>query len=396
MHQSKLKFIDLHRNIFLSPSSFPNLLKLSKTYIHILKPFRSLFVTVHPEMDDGVFDENLGQIVNIIVTYDMSWSKRGNGRNYDSLNGYSVIIGFVSGKILDYATRNRKCRKCDKGHSKEDHDCRLNFEGSAKAMEADAGVELINRSTILKEAGLQVRVFVGDEDSSLTAAIRKDNPSVTMYKLADKNHLEKNVSNELYKMCNTYKELNKKGVISHIKKCFSYAVAQNKGDGENLAIQLKKLPDHLFGSHENCGKWCNSSKSHTVQLKDQALYEQMVIFFEKYATNAHKFSVAASSQANESLNNIIANKAHKSKCLSTSASCDFRVADSVCVKNDGKRSILNVQNNAGIPIGTFTSKFAIATDRKRFIRAEKSRLKSKKLRRLELKNNRENLRKKKK
>jgi len=97
----------------------------------------------------------------------MGWSKRGNGKSYDSLNGYGTIIGFLSGKILDYTTRNRKCTLCDLGgHNKHDHDCRRNFEGSAKAMEADAGAALVTNSTILKEVGLNVRVMIGDEDSS--------------------------------------------------------------------------------------------------------------------------------------------------------------------------------------------------------------------------------------
>ena len=86
------------------------------------------------------------------VSYDMGWLKRGNGRSYDSLNGYGAIIGFLTGKILDYRTRNRKCYLCDLGKEKTDLDCRKNFSGSAKAMEADAGAELLNRSDILKDA----------------------------------------------------------------------------------------------------------------------------------------------------------------------------------------------------------------------------------------------------
>lgn len=156
------------------------------------------------------FDQAIGEVVNIIVGFDTGWSKRGNGRSYDSLNSYSTIIGFLSGKVLDYATKNRKCMKCDLGHKKENHDCRMNFQGSAKAMEADAGVELINHSNILKEVGLQVRVIIGDEDNSMIAAVRNDNPDVNFHKLADKNHLTKNFSNELYKMRNKYKQLNRK------------------------------------------------------------------------------------------------------------------------------------------------------------------------------------------
>ena len=68
------------------------------------------------------FDKSLGTLVNIIVSYDMGWSKRGNGRSYDSLNGYGAIIGFLSKKILDYRTRNRKCHLCDLGRSSDKHD----------------------------------------------------------------------------------------------------------------------------------------------------------------------------------------------------------------------------------------------------------------------------------
>lgn len=272
--------------------------------------------------ENSSFNTAVGEIVNIIVSYDMGWTKRATGRSYDSLNGYSTIIGFLSGKILDYATKNRKCRKCDLGHKKEDHDCRLNFYGSAKAMEAAAGVELINHSKVLEESGLQVRVIIGDEDSSMIAAVRADNPTEKFHKLSDKNHLTKNFSNELYKMRDKYKQLARKNVIPDIKKCFAYAVSQNKGNSYNLAVNLKQIPEHVFSRHENCGNWCNPNKKHTLPLTNEALYEELVCFFDKYASNSHKFSVAASSQSNESFNNIVANKAHKNKCLSTSAACD--------------------------------------------------------------------------
>jgi len=79
------------------------------------------------------FDTICSKVVNIIVSYDMS--KHGNGR---SLNGYAAIIGFLSQKVLDYTTRNRQYSLCDRKHDSKSHDCRKNFEGSAKAMEADA------------------------------------------------------------------------------------------------------------------------------------------------------------------------------------------------------------------------------------------------------------------
>jgi hypothetical protein len=294
---------------------------------------------------DTTFYSTLTDIVNIIVSYDIGWSKRGNGRSYDSLNGYATIIGFFTKKILDYATRNRKCTMCDKGHSKEDHDCRLNFQGSAKAMEADTGVQLIKKSNILKEAGLNVRVIIGDEDSSTIAAVRKES-SETVHKLADKNHLVKHFTSKLYELAKKCKQLNKQGVISHVKKCFTYAIAQNKGQTTQLADILRSIPDHLYGQHENCKEWCSrqeNSTKQTIKLTDETLLNELKIIFDKYANNAQKFSMVASSQSNESVNNIIAHKAPKNVCLSKSAACDFRVASAVCTKNDGECSILNVK-----------------------------------------------------
>ncbi|KAK0071037.1 hypothetical protein PV325_013636, partial [Microctonus aethiopoides] len=90
------------------------------------------------------FDYAVGSIVNNIVSYDMGWM----------------------------------------GKNKSEHDCRHNFNGSAKAMESDVGDDLINNSIILKETGLNVRVVIGDEDSTTISAVRRGNP-LTMFKLAD-------------------------------------------------------------------------------------------------------------------------------------------------------------------------------------------------------------------
>lgn len=202
------------------------------------------------------FDSAVGNVLNIIVSYDMGWSKRDNGRSYDSLNGYGAMIRFLSGKVLDFRTRNRKCKRCDLGHPKESHDCRLYFKGSAKATEADVGADLLNRSEILAAKGLCAKVFIGDEDSSTIAAIRRDCTD-TVYKLADKNHLNKHFTTDLYNLQAKFAEMRKKDVIPHLKKCFSYAVAQNYGKPSNLEKILKVIPDHDYGYHGNCGKLCH-------------------------------------------------------------------------------------------------------------------------------------------
>lgn len=76
------------------------------------------------------FDARVLDVINIIVSYDMGWSRRSHGIAYDSLNGYGAIIGLLSGKVLDYRTLNHKCRMCDNGHDPQDHDCHKNYTSS--------------------------------------------------------------------------------------------------------------------------------------------------------------------------------------------------------------------------------------------------------------------------
>lgn len=317
----------------------------------------------------------------------MGWSKRGNGKSYNSLNGYGAIIGFLSGKVLDFRTRNRKCKFCASGRSQEKHDCRLNFKGSAKAMEADVGAELVNDSSILKQAGLNVGVVIGDDDSSMIAAVRR-RKSAKIFKLSDSNHLKKNFSKELYAMQTEFKEMKRKNVIPHLKKCFNYAVAQNKGNSVKLARTIAAIPDHVFDDNENCGTWCHNhpdslkkGKKQTIVLKDQHLYASLKKHFSKYAANSAKFSIAASSQANESLNNIMAHKAPKNMCYSLSESSDYRWASAICTKNDGEQYLSTVKEKLDLSPGKNTELYAANRDSQRKRRAEASQMHSAKCRR---------------
>ena len=102
----------------------------------------------------------------------MGWFTRGTGRTYDSLSGTAALIGFFTKQVIAYVTLNRKCKKCDIGHSPQDHDCRLNYVGRAKGMEPHAAVLLTKENVILKQCFLEVGVVIADNDSSSICAIR--------------------------------------------------------------------------------------------------------------------------------------------------------------------------------------------------------------------------------
>jgi len=147
------------------------------------------------------------EVVNTIVSYNMGWSKRGNSRSYNSLNGYAAIIGFLSKKYWPIQRGIANAVFVIENMIRKDY--RKNFEGSLKTMEADAGVELLTKSKVLEDAKLSVGVLIGDEDSSTIANINKTSNKV-VYKLADKNHLIKlHFVNDLYKLSETCKKLKK-------------------------------------------------------------------------------------------------------------------------------------------------------------------------------------------
>lgn len=341
------------------------------------------------------FDKAVLDIVNIIISYDMGWSKRGNGRNYDSLNGYGAIIGFLSGKVLDFATRNRKCKLCDTGHPQDDHDCSKNFVGSAKAMEPSVGAELVNNSPILEEAKVKVRVVIGDEDSSTIAAIRRGNPN-KIFKLADYNHLKKNFNNDLYALQPKFKEMKRKEVIPHLRKCFGHSIFINKGNVAQLKRSLHHFPEHLFDCHENCGNWCKRKlgerHKQTVLFNNPELREKLQQVYDKYANNAEKFSINASSQGNEALNGIMAQKCPKNRNYSTTASSDVRFASSVLCKNEGPLSIIHINSKLSLSPGKHTVAYLSQQDKASNNRTARAKLPATKCRRNLLVQMRKNLR----
>lgn len=96
--------------------------------------------------------------------------------------------------------------------------------------------------------------------------------------------------------------------------------------------------------------------------------------FNNYANSLSKFSVRASSQGNESVNNMITHKAPKNICYSRSASADYRVASAVCSKNKGERSLISIKNNLKLPFGIHTVEYADKYNKQRLKTAVKSTL----------------------
>lgn len=333
----------------------------------------------------------------------MAWSKRGPGRNYDSLNSYGAMFGTQSGLIIDYGTRNRLCKMCSLGYPKSDHDCRQNFIGSAKAMEANLAADIAANSEVLLEHNLQLGILCGDEDSCAIAAIRA-NSSHPVVKLSDRNHLNKGLKKILYqllKSSNFGKEFNGK-TIDYLFTCFTYATAQHHGDSAALATAVRNIPEHAFNNHDGCvtSPWCEykydpenySHKTIGEGLKNPQLYSELTQIFNGLAANSDKFAFSVSSQANESLNSAISRKAPKALCYSQSESMDFRVASAVAEKNLGEEYIQVVYEKLHVNAGELTKKHLSRVKKIKTCKRAMAKTVAFKRKRIELKKTRTELR----
>ncbi|KAK0072203.1 hypothetical protein PV325_011745, partial [Microctonus aethiopoides] len=221
-------------------------------------------------------------------------------------------------------------------------------------MEADGALALVTNSKILKGANVEVGVFIGDNDSCSTSAV-KENSAHFILKQSDLNHSTNGVGSMLYEIrknskLDPDKELSH-DIIKHIKRCFTFAIKQSKGNVLKIRAAIINIPYHLFDRHNNCGSWCRSNKENVsgVRLSNSDLFEALKNIFSQFGENAQKFVSGASSQANESLNLSICNKTPKGIPYSTTESADFRSAATVAQKNSGFNYIQKSMDRLEIP-----------------------------------------------
>ena len=272
--------------------------------------------------------------------------------------GHTSMIGRNSKKVMGYAVCCKTCRVCDHASARKVpprvHDFRKNWYGSAKAMEPSMVVEMIQKAN----EAVKIGTIIGDDDTTTIARVRAE-VDESIKKCSDKNHVRKSLSNELYTVKDKHKHKLSVKSISHLQKCFTYAIDQNRGDAAGLAANLQAIVPHTFDNHEHCEqqdvKWCgylsapevyrHKSLAHGKGLTGAELHKDLTNVFDAFIQNADKLAHLESSQANESFNNIVASKAPKNKHYSGSESLSYRVSAAVSQKNDGHTYITRVSHH---------------------------------------------------
>ena len=216
-----------------------------------------------------------------------------------------------------------------------------------KSMESSVACELWNKAPM---SNTRYTIYIGDDDSPTLSQMHENVPyGVT--KWSDITHIKRSLTTRLYNIsehkfsnCSTLSQK----VINYLTKCFSYCIAQNKGNHVQLKNSLKQIVPHAFGDHNLCNSsWCKFSDNPTTyrhkglpQGKDlfgEKLKEVLTELFAECYTDTviSKLAPCANSQRNESLNSVIGTKNPKTRYYGGSESSDFRVACAIAQVNNG-------------------------------------------------------------
>ena len=111
--------------------------------------------------------------IDIVVSFDMGWQKKGLGHTYDSISGHAFMSGARARKMLACMICCKLCSVCTVaekvGKEPEEHECCKNYKGSSKGMEAFAALELVKKAYF--DRGFIVGFIVAGDDSSMKALL---------------------------------------------------------------------------------------------------------------------------------------------------------------------------------------------------------------------------------
>ncbi|VDI43935.1 Hypothetical predicted protein [Mytilus galloprovincialis] len=326
------------------------------------------------------------------VCADHGWQKRG----FDSLTGHTFLMTKrkYGNKVCKTVVKHRICATCKwwkrkrPGRKPKPHRCVCNHRGSARLMESQAGIEAVRE---MMEQGTPIKTIEGDGDNTLMARIRSE-LGVNIKKKLDKNHSVKNIKD--LKLTNH--------VVKHLSKTIKYIFAKNQGQPEAFQRNLAAFIPHQFGDHSKCEarfcgykrkpgvKYLHRSLPYKAPLKNPALCEKLVSLFEPIVGNATVYSDLGSSQACEAAHRAASLRAPKHLHYGESENLDY-----ICyfkaeaTKSYGYiSSILCTFKEHGLSPGSYTVPYNLKKDMERECRQQKATQLDKKLRRLQLKEER--------
>ena len=189
-------------------------------------------------------------VADIVVSCDGTWQQR----QFLSLNEAVTVITSDTGKCVDYRVKSKQCASCTSWESRKSadpdlyeqfiskHDCDINHESSAGAMEVPGLTECFMESE--KNRRLHYTSYIGNGDTNSYSEVVKTDPypGTAVQKLECVGHIKKRFGGRLRKLKSSDKSPLSEGrltekMINKLQNYFGIAVRQCTG---TTVYQLKK------------------------------------------------------------------------------------------------------------------------------------------------------------
>ena len=342
-------------------------------------------------------------VVDIAVSFDGSWHKRGHTSNY----GIGCVIDVLTGYVIDYEVMSKLCRVCEQAKRdlgvgspefaiwEEGHisGCQKNYEGSSGGMEAIAAERLWKRSLLY---GLRYTTLLSDGDSKTFSHLQSLNVygSTQIQKEECVNHVSKRLGTGLREVAKKFKLGGKKYgsltnvTIQKLTRYYGNAIRSNSHDLKAMKNAVLATLHHCASTdakplHHRCpsgsDSWCfhkraealnKPSGSHQQHLHTPLSTEviaKIVPVYERLASYAllERCLRGQTQNSNESLHSVIWRKCPKDSSVSK-RKIDLAVAAEVGEFNSGFAiTMKRMLEQSGISPGREGTKIAHARDKKR-------------------------------
>lgn len=353
--------------------------------------------------EKNITDDNRNEPVDIAVSFDGSWHKRG----HTSLYGVGFVIDILTGYVVDYAVISKYCHACQLatkdlgvdspefsiwklGHKSE---CQQNYSGSSGGMEAFAAELLWKRST---DYGLRYTTLLSDGDSKTFNHLQnlKIYGPIKLVKEECVNHVSKRLGTGLRQVAKEFKLGGKKPgsltnvTIQKLTRYYGNAIRENTNDVTAMRTAVLATLHHCSSTdanpfHSKCPagpeSWCFYNKAvamgtqpgthrqHIHTPISPFVLEKIIPLYQKLASTdlLERCMRGKTQNANECLHSMVWNKCPKENFVSK-RKIDIAVAIAVSEFNHGySKTMTRTLQQAGVSPGHQGMKTSIARDRRR-------------------------------
>lgn len=370
---------------------------------------RDAYAALDHDSDDDSDDDGDDQPLDVMVSFDGTWHKRGFTSNY----GVGIVIEVMTGLVLDYEVLSKYCQGCAIADSKnmtnaerqewwQQHEatCQKNYQGSSKAMEKEAALRMWSRS--VDKHKMRYTKMLSDGDSVAHKAVNDADfyGGVQIDKLECLNHCDKRMGTALRKRAKEGKLGGKRrgaltaNTCTTLQSYYRNAIANNLGNTDEMRKAIWASLLHCMSTdeephHLRCpdgpDSWCfynralaagEAPPSHNDHIHTPISYEVARAIHPVYERMSdpnllNKMQHGRTQNANEALNGTIWARCPKTIFVGARR-VKSAVASAVSHFNQGTAHLSQVMKHMDAAPSLVLEAYQNDRDRKRCQRAEQA------------------------